>query len=497
MATNRRGRKKKYHTNGIGARFGTATPSLPLTLLPRRPSVGRSGTLYRTSAGGIIQETGESPFPYYPTMRKTIIKYAVVAAVFFTVSFAIILVNQMAQLVELAARLHPAAGDFTFWLLVAFYAACVAVPIIMWLRLPRSMVLPATVEGPEFERHLRYFGARLHANLLLAGEPIDSRADIEAALLMLDKAADNATKAAASRVFVATAVSQNGSLDAFMVLGLQSKLVWEVAHIYQQRPSPRDLVWLYGNVIATAFVAGEIDDLDLSEQIQADHSRSTGVGRRCDPRCERRRRSGGQRRNHGCGECVLDLAGGDCRPSLLRGAGAAAKKDTAQRRLRGGCGYARGDHRLRYQARRHSPGQSVRSQDQAHADRHHRQVQEHMESIRQAPVKDTISFDILDSIDVRVGTIELVDDIEGSDKLLKLTVNFGDHQRTILAGMKQERDDPREIEGQQALFVVNLEPKKMMGEVSEGMLFDLGYADGVAPALAVPEKLVPDGCRAG
>ena len=155
MATNRRGRKKKYHTNGIGARFGTATPSLPLTLLPRRPSVGRSGTLYRTSAGGIIQETGESPFPYYLTMRKTIIKYAVVAAVFFTVSFAIILVNQMAQLVELAARLHPAAGDFTFWLLVAFYAACVAVPIIMWLRLPRSMVLPATVEGPEFERHLR------------------------------------------------------------------------------------------------------------------------------------------------------------------------------------------------------------------------------------------------------------------------------------------------------------------------------------------------------
>ena len=105
-----------------------------------------------------------------------------------------------------------------------------------------------------------------------------------------------------------------------------------------------------------------------------------------------------------------------------------------------------------------------------------------MEPIRQAPVKDNISFDTLDSIDVRVGTIECVDDIDGSDKLVKLTVNFGDHQRTIIAGMKQERDDPREIEGLQALFVVNLEPKKMMGEVSEGMLFDLGYADGVTPA---------------
>ena len=113
------------------------------------------------------------------------------------------------------------------------------------------------------------------------------------------------------------------------------------------------------------------------------------------------------------------------------------------------------------------------------------------------PASGWISLDILDSIDVRVGTIERVDDIEGSDKLVKLTVNFGDHRRSILAGMKQERDDPREIEGLQALFVVNLEPKKMMGEVSEGMLFDLGYADGVTPALAVPEKSVPDGCRAG
>lgn len=63
--------------------------------------------------------------------------------------------------------------------------------------------------------------------------------------------------------------------------------------------------------------------------------------------------------------------------------------------------------------------------------------------------------------------------------------------------MKQERANPREIEGQQALFVVNLEPKKMLGEVSEGMLLDVGYADGVTTALAVPERKVPNGARAG
>ena len=114
-----------------------------------------------------------------------------------------------------------------------------------------------------------------------------------------------------------------------------------------------------------------------------------------------------------------------------------------------------------------------------------------------AQVKPLISLDVLNQIDIRVGTIETVEDVRGSNKLVKLTVDFGNHKRSILAGMKQERENPREIEGRQALFVVNLEPRKMAGEISEGMLFDIGYADGVRPVLAVPETGVPNGTRAG
>ena len=114
-----------------------------------------------------------------------------------------------------------------------------------------------------------------------------------------------------------------------------------------------------------------------------------------------------------------------------------------------------------------------------------------------APIKDTIPFEAFDSIDVRVGTIERVEDVEGSKKLVRLVVDFGDHQRTVLAGLKGERDDPTTLEGRQSLFVVNLEPRPMMGEVSEGMLFDIGYADGVVPVLAVPEGPVPNGTRVG
>jgi len=114
-----------------------------------------------------------------------------------------------------------------------------------------------------------------------------------------------------------------------------------------------------------------------------------------------------------------------------------------------------------------------------------------------SPVKPVIDLDILEKIDVRVGTIMQVEDIANSKKLVKLTVDFGDFTRTILVGMKGERDNPREIEGRQALFIVNLAPRKMAGEISEGMLFDIGYADGIIPVLAQPEKPVPNGTRAG
>ncbi len=118
-------------------------------------------------------------------------------------------------------------------------------------------------------------------------------------------------------------------------------------------------------------------------------------------------------------------------------------------------------------------------------------------NFKPAAIKPAIAFAAFDRIDVRLGTIISVEDVQGSDKLLKLTVDFGDHRRTILAGMRQERENPRALEGQQALFVINLEPRKMMGEVSEGMIFDLGYADGIRPALAIPERRVPNGTRAG
>lgn len=117
-------------------------------------------------------------------------------------------------------------------------------------------------------------------------------------------------------------------------------------------------------------------------------------------------------------------------------------------------------------------------------------------SMTPAPIKPLIAMSVLDQVDVRVGTILSVQEVPGSDKLMQLRVSFGDHQRTIVAGIRGERETPEEIVGRQCLFVVNLEPRKMRGVVSEGMLFDIGYGDGLRPVLATPEAPVPDGTRA-
>lgn len=119
-----------------------------------------------------------------------------------------------------------------------------------------------------------------------------------------------------------------------------------------------------------------------------------------------------------------------------------------------------------------------------------------MSEFTPAPIKPTVQFSALEALDIRVGTIESVEEVPRSRKLERLTVNFGDHSRTILAGIRLERENPQEIVGKQALFVLNLEPRKMAGEISEGMLFDLGYADGIPPVLVMPERPVPNGTRA-
>ena len=202
-------------------------------------------------------------------MRRAIRTILLLSSLFLVVSFAVFVVNQTAQLVALADRLHPLAGDVTFWSLLVLYVTCLAVPAVLLLRLPRSLKVPADDSGTEFDRHLDDLKKRLRRNDHVSALPLDTRADIEAALEVLgDRGRWRWIQQTAGQVFITTAVSQNGSLDSVVVLAAQSKMTWTLARLYYQRPSLRELTYLYGNVAATAFVAAEIEDLDLAAQLQ-------------------------------------------------------------------------------------------------------------------------------------------------------------------------------------------------------------------------------------
>ena len=92
-------------------------------------------------------------------------------------------------------------------------------------------------------------------------------------------------------------------------------------------------------------------------------------------------------------------------------------------------------------------------------------------------IKPLIKFDDFSKIDIRIGTVVSAEEIEGSEKLLKLIVDFGDiGQKQILSGVK-EWYSPDDLVEKQLPFIVNIEPRKMMGLESQGMILAVDSDD--------------------
>ena len=107
----------------------------------------------------------------------------------------------------------------------------------------------------------------------------------------------------------------------------------------------------------------------------------------------------------------------------------------------------------------------------------------------------SISIDEFSNVEVSVGTVVSAEDVPETDKLIKLTVDFGesDGPRQIVSGIR-EYVSADELTGQQLPFVTNLEPRIIKGLESNGMLFAVGK--GETFAFLKPHKKVPAGTRA-
>ncbi len=106
------------------------------------------------------------------------------------------------------------------------------------------------------------------------------------------------------------------------------------------------------------------------------------------------------------------------------------------------------------------------------------------------PIADTISIDDFSKIDLRVAKIVNAEQVDGADKLLKLTLDIGSEQRTVFAGIKSAYD-PEQLKGRMTIMVANLAPRKMKFGLSEGMVLAAGGGGGLY--LFSPD----DGAQAG
>jgi Domain of unknown function (DUF697) len=193
--------------------------------------------------------------------RRFIVFIAVVTAV----CVLCIIVAGLTSLVSLADHIHPVAGEIVFWCVCAGLAVLLLYGLVAYARMPAALAPSRAASGPEFDFYIDALRSRLRINERTNGKPLELVPEIEAALAELSVEADKIVRNTASTVFLSTALLQNGRLDGMIVLFTQIRMVWRIARVYVQRPSPREMLRLYANVAGTAFVASGLESLDIGQ----------------------------------------------------------------------------------------------------------------------------------------------------------------------------------------------------------------------------------------
>jgi|APLak6261670063_1056076.scaffolds.fasta_scaffold00907_1 hypothetical protein len=198
-------------------------------------------------------------------MNKSMSRIIVAIMAFVLLYICIVLVGNIIQIADAADRIHLGAGQPVFLVLITIFLITAASPFYLYFKLPKALIPPSETSGPIFEKYLIQLRQRLSLNARLSGVPLESKEDIQSAIALLSKESDKVIRETATAVFVSTSIMQSGRLDGLITLFTQARMVWRIACVYQQRPSPRQMLYLYSNVGANALLAESIEEIDLSE----------------------------------------------------------------------------------------------------------------------------------------------------------------------------------------------------------------------------------------
>ena len=190
----------------------------------------------------------------------------------------LVITNQILQLGATISQLNETAG--VIFLLFAFgvIVAGFGVPIFLFWRLPARIIPPDSATGEAYVQYIEAMKKRLLTNQKLSDDQkvLNTENDVKDALKVLDDHANLLVTSTAKRAFYTTAISQNGALDSLFILSLQFKMIWDIAHIYSQRPTLKDLGYLYTNVMVTAMVAAELNEAEFYELVESSMMQGSG-----------------------------------------------------------------------------------------------------------------------------------------------------------------------------------------------------------------------------
>jgi methionyl-tRNA synthetase len=104
-----------------------------------------------------------------------------------------------------------------------------------------------------------------------------------------------------------------------------------------------------------------------------------------------------------------------------------------------------------------------------------------------------ITFEEFKKVELKVGEIKTVEDIPGADKIYKLTVDLGEEQRTLVAGIKTFYPDKDALIGKKVAVAANLEPRTLRGVESQGMVLAVSTPDKSSVVLLTLDRDIPNG----
>ncbi|MBI4805443.1 MAG: DUF697 domain-containing protein [Desulfovibrio sp.] len=203
-------------------------------------------------------------------MKKNVNILLLAFSIFLVFSLVVFLFHNIVVMSDLVSSLHPGAGLFLKYALSLLVLAGLCWLLGAFVIRPEALIPPVDPTPEEKARYLKRLDRRLRKNKLLRQSGTCRESDsIEIKLSVLEAMANEEIRSAAKKVFLSTAVSQNGRLDSLVVFLSTAFLVWKVSHIYNQRPSLKEMYSIYLNVVGSSFVSYGIDEIDIKTQINA------------------------------------------------------------------------------------------------------------------------------------------------------------------------------------------------------------------------------------